>query len=82
VVTRQKLAYWFFWVVFVALIPICIEASLQRWSMGVDWTHTLWPLLTPFAVLKLIGFIKRYHLDERAWPSDPPPGTERPSMRF
>jgi len=71
--TRQQLAYWFFWFVFIASFPLAIALSLRYRAAGLGWNYVLAPFLAPLSVGKLLLFIKHYHLDvdaSLAKPSD------------
>ena len=41
--TRQKLAYWFFWLVFAASIPLAVYVGFLRWQLGLGWVASPLP---------------------------------------
>jgi hypothetical protein len=84
-ITRQKLAYWFFWAVFIAWVPAAAYVSLRGWRLResgipISWVVIVFPWIGPLGMLKLIAFIKHHRLHERAWLSSEPPGTQPPGM--
>ncbi len=86
-ITRQKLAYWFFWGVFVAFALVAADLTLRGWRLResgipISWAVIVFPWVGPLSILKLIAFIRHHRLHERAWPSSSPPGTQPPSMLF